>query len=631
MEPQVVKENNQNIYGYAGKILRVDLSTGKSSSQILEETSLKKFLGGATLGIKYLYDEVAPHTQWSDPENRIFLGSGPLNGTRVGGSGCIAIVTKGPLTNGIASSQANGFLGAYLRFAGYDALIVQGAAINWTYIYIHGDKVEFKDASHLIGKSSLEVENILKEELHKNEREVSILSIGVAGENLVKFACPIVDGGHMAAHNGIGAVFGSKKVKAIVIERSVNNIPIKDSQALSNIAKAMLTNVQNDKMGALTLREGTIGMVVMGTASGTVPVKNYTTNVHVIDPDKLNAYSSSNIRSNFNIKPSPCWACTAHHCHNMEITKGKYAGRKFEEPEFEAMSAFSALVGVSDMPLTVLLASETDRLGMDVNETGWVISWVIECFEKKILTINDTDGLAMRWGDGDAIMAMLNKIAYRQGFGNVLAEGVMRASQQVGKESSKLAVYTMKGNTPRSHDHRVVWWELFDTCVSNLGTLEAHQGAPFKLLGLPDKFDKFDPVIISTLVAKAKGAMVFEDSLVACRFNTSAQLDLDCQAINASTGWNMNIEDAMNVGRRAVNLARSFNLLHGIGPELDVPSIRYGSTPLDGQSAGRGVMQYWDTMIRNYYNLMGWDEKTSKPLPETLKQLDLDFVIPRLW
>jgi aldehyde:ferredoxin oxidoreductase len=440
-----------------------------------------------------------------------------------------------------------------------------------------------------------------------------------------------VDRGHMAAHNGIGAVIGSKKLKAIVIERSYNTIPIKDTETIKSTAQMMLANVQADKMGGLTLREGTVGMVLIGTATGTVPVKNYTTNIHIIDPEKLQAYSSPNIRSNFKAKPDPCWACSATHCNKMEMTEGKYAGRKFEEPEFEGMSAFSALVGISDMPLTVLLASEADRLGMDVNETGWVISWTIECFEKKIISTQDTDGLEMRWGSGEAIMSMLNKIAYREGFGNILAEGVMRASQMVGRESSKMAIYTLKGNTPRSHDHRVVWFELFDTCVSNLGTLEAHQQVPFKLLGLPDKFDKFDPIAVSSLVAKGKGAMVFEDSLVACRFNTSAQLDLDCQAVNAATGWNMDVKEAMAIGKRAVNLARAFNLRHGIGPEVDAPSTRYGSTPLDGQLAGQGIMPHWDKMIHNYYNLMGWDEQTSKPLPETLKQLGLDFVIPQLW
>ena len=172
---------------------------------------------------------------------------------------------------------------------------------------------------------------------------------------------------------------------------------------------------------------------------------------------------------------------------------------------------------------------------------------------------------------------------------------------------------------------------MFDTCVSNTGTLEAHQVGPFKLLGLPQVFDRFDPEVVSTTIAKIKGAMLFEDSMVTCRYNTATALDLMCQAINAATGWDMDVEEAMTVGRRAANLARSFNLRHGITADLDAPSVRYGSTPLDGDRAGKGIMPHWDKMISNYYNLMGWDEKTSKPLPETLRRLGIDFVIPQLW
>jgi aldehyde:ferredoxin oxidoreductase len=171
---------------------------------------------------------------------------------------------------------------------------------------------------------------------------------------------------------------------------------------------------------------------------------------------------------------------------------------------------------------------------------------------------------------------------------------------------------------------------MFDTCVSNTGTLETHGIPPYKLLGLPETFDTFDPQAVSTVEAKIKGAMIFEDSLVTCRFRTGTQLDLLCQAVNAATGWDMDFQEAMQVGRRAVNLARAFNLRHGIRAELDAPSLRYGSTPLDGAAAGRGIMPHWDKMLRNYYSLMGWSEQ-GIPLPETLRGLGLDAVVSDLW
>lgn len=632
MEKTTQTSSETKLNGYVGKLLRVDLTVGESTSNNLDEAFLRKYVGGTTLGIKLIYDEVLPGTDWSDPANRIYFGSGPLGGTRIGGSGEIAVVTKGAMTNGMASSQAAGFFGAFLRMCGYDYLILQGAAADWVYLHIYGDgTVQIKDGRHLIGKSTIETEDSLRQELHKGEHEVSILSIGVAGENKVRFACTVSDGGHVAAHNGIGAVMGSKKVKAIVVERGKTPIPLKDPAALSQTAKDILAMVEADKMGSIARKGGTLAFTIGASQGGSMPVKNYTTNIHIIDADKLDAYSSPNIRTNFKAKPNPCWACSSKHCHKMEVPNGKYAGRIFEEPEYEGVAAFSGLVGIDDMAMTILLASEVDRLGIDTNEAGWVIAWVIECFEKKILTTKETDGLEMRWGNGEAIMAMLNKIAYRQGFGDILAEGVMRAAKQVGGQAPYFAVHTLKGNTPRSHDHRVSWFEMFDTCVSNLGTLEAHSGAPYKLLGLPEIYEKFDAEVISAMVAKTKGAMLFEDTVITCRYNTLTRLDLLCQAVNAATGWNMDVQEAMTVGKRAVNIARAFNLRNGIGPELDAPSMRYGSTPLDGNAAGKGIMCNWNKMLSNYYTLMGWDIKTGRPLPETLRLLSLDFVIPQLW
>ncbi len=621
--------SQEKIYGYHGKILRVDLTKGTIKPEQIDEVTLKNHIGGAALGMKYIYDEVPPDLAWSDPANRLYLGAGPLSGTRVGGSGSVAVVSKGAMTEGMASTQANGFFGAFLRFCGYDALILQGAAPEWSYLYIQDGKAELKSAGHLIGKNNYEVDRLIRQELQKGENDLSVLSIGPAGENLVRFACIFVDIGHIASHNGVGAVMGSKKLKAIAVARGKGAIPLKDKEALSEAAKALKDNIMAGKMSAETYAHGTIGGVVMATKGSMAPVRNYTTNVSPISPDKLETYSWDAIQPAF-LEAHPCWGCSANHCHIIKIPQGKYAGWEAEEPEFEALSAFSELVGIDDINTSMALAIEVDRLGIDLNESGWVIAWLMECYEKGLITEKDTDGLEMTWGNGEAIMAMLHKIAGREGFGNVLAEGVMRASRQVGGKAPEMAVYTMKGNTPRSHDHRTMWMEMFDTCVSNTGTLEAHSAAPYALLGIAQPFDTYDPELVSTNIAKIKGAMIFEDSMVTCRFNTNTALDLMCKAVNAATGWNMDFTDAMKAGRRAVNLARAFNLRAGIPPELDEPSPRYGSTPADGMAVGRGILPHWDEMRRNYYKNMGWDENTGAPLPETLKELGLDFVIPQL-
>ena len=616
------------IPGYAGQILRIDLTARSFATESLPESKLRKYMGGATLGIRFIFDEVPDGTEWNAPQNRLFLGSGPLGGTRIGGSGGTAVVTKGALTGGIASSQANGFFGAFLKFAGYDAIILQGIAPDWSYIYIGNNGVEIRPASHLLGKTTFETESVIRQELGKTGREVSVLSIGPAGENLVRFACIVGDEGHVAAHNGVGAVMGSKKIKAIVVKRSQNRFCVKDEPAIAAIAKQLVANALVNKPAPYI--EGTVGGVLMGTANGSLAIKNYTTSINTMAPPVLETYSYKNIRDRFEASQTPCWACSARHCHRMKIKTGKYADRTVEEPEYEGVAAFSSLVGIDDITTTVVLTNEVDRLGMDINETGWVISWLLECYEKHLITKDDTCGLEMTWGNADSIMEMMNRIARRDGFGNLLAEGVMRAAQKVGPKSQVLAIHTKKGNTPRTHDHRAMWIEMFDTCVSNMGTIEAHLSAPLKQLGLPEYYNPFDPMAVSTVDAKIKGAMIFEDSMVTCRFNTATNLELICRAVNAATGWDTNIEEAMNVGRRAVNLARVFNLRQGIKAEWDAPSMRYGSTPLDGVAAGIGILPHWDRMLRNYYHLMGWDENTGCPLPDTLKVLGLEDIIALL-
>jgi aldehyde:ferredoxin oxidoreductase len=619
------------IFGYAGNILHGDLTAGSFTGQPLGAELLRKYVGGSVLGIKLIYDEVPPGVKWSDPENRLFIGSGPLGGTEVGGSGSVCVVTKGPLTEGMGSTQANGTFGTYLRLNGYDAVILHGACSRWSYLYIHDGIAELKEAEHLTGKTTWDVEDLVRGELGKSLREISVLSIGPAGEHLVRFACIHVDFGHIAAHNGVGAVMGSKKIKAIVVSRGHSAVPLKDKTALRTAAKKVL-DFSTATFGPVR-EQGTLPGVVMGFTHSEAPVKNYTRNYYPIAKDVLASYSPDRVLSKFGGKKKlyPCWACSAKHCRRMVIPEGKYKGLVFEEPEAEGIHEFSATVGIEDVNMTMVLNHEVDMLGFDVNEAGYLMGLVMECYEKGALTARDTDGLDMTWGNGEAILELLRRTAFREGFGDVLAEGIMRAARAIGGDAPKFAVHTMKGNTPRGHDHRTIWYELFETCVSNLGTLESHRSAPFKLFGVDPEYDKFDPIMVSTVNATVKGAMVFEDSLVTCRWNTGTALDLLCEAVNAATGWDMDIPEAMAVGRRGVNLARAFNLRHGIKAGLDLPSERYGSTLADGPHAGRGIMQHWNEMVLNYYRLMGWDEQTSRPLPETLRDLGLEHVIPDIW
>ena len=236
----------------------------------------------------------------------------------------------------------------------------------------------------------------------------------------------------------------------------------------------------------------------------------------------------------------------------------------------------------------------------------------------------------MNWGDGEAVLKMLKKMAYRDGCGDLLAEGVKRASEKIGGEAGNCAVYTMKGASPRTHDHRANWPELIDTCLSNTGTIEVTGGAPKpEELGLEPVKNPSDPVEVAGMNAKLNGKGQFLDSLPLCRF-CMMDFKSPIEALNIITGWDMDIAEAVDAGRRVVNQFRAFNFRHGLTKEMEAPSVRYGSTPTDGPAEGKAIMPQWDALRRNYYEQMGWDPETGKPLPETLKNLGLDDLIPGL-
>jgi aldehyde:ferredoxin oxidoreductase len=604
-------------FGYVGKILRVDLSQRTTSVEDLDEETLKKWVGGVGLGAKYLMDEVPPGVEWSSPDNRLILTSGPLAGSGVFGAATFTVTSKGPMTNLAGASQANGFFGAYLKFSGFDGIIFQGAAPDLTYLLIRDGRAELRDARHLAGNDAWEVEDRLREELGAGERDVSIYTTGPAGENGVRYSAIVGDRGHVAAHNGLGAVMGSKKLKAIVAYNGERNFGIHDPTELRKTNRESFEFVKT--FGAI-YEWGTGGGFSALYGVGALPVKNYTTNIYPEHESMNGQY----MRTQFEIRPAPCYKCAMAHVKEVTVTEGPYQGFVGEEPEYEQLAAWGPVIGNTDLGSAVMLTREVDRLGMDCNEASWCVGWAMECFEKEVFTTQETDGLELRWGNVEAAKELLNRIAGRQGYlGNLLAEGVMRASREVGGEAADWAVYAQKGASPRGHDHRGRWAELFDTCLSNTGTIEASWGGIHpQLVDLPEVTDPFAHEEVSTLNAQFNGIRQFDDCLGTCRIACpNPKLVLEC--LNAVTGWNWTLDDAFTVGRRVVNLLRVFNFAHGLKVEEERPSKRYGSVPVDGPAQGKDIMAEWPSMVANYYRRMGWHEETGRPLPKTLEELGL--------
>ena len=609
--------------GYAGKILRVNLSEEKIWTEDLDEATVRKWVGGVGLGAKYLYEEVPAEVKWSDPQNRLIWTTGPLAGTDVAGAAMINIMAKGPMTNLAGSSQANGFFGAYLKFSGFDGIVFQGKSPRLVYVTIKDGKAAIHDARHLTGKDVGETERLIRSDLGVKKMNVSIFGIGPAGENLIRCACIMGDAGHAAGHNGIGAVMGSKNLKAVVAYRSRPAFSVYDPVSLKQKAKE-LVDFAKTRGGGTIYKWGTGGTLSNTYNLGALPVKNYTTNLYP-EHEKMNGRY---MRTHFKIRSRPCYKCAIAHVKEVTVTEGPYKGFVGEEPEYEQIAAWGPQIGNTDLGAVVMLANEVDRLGMDCNESGWAIGWAMECFEKGVFTKKETDGIDLTWGNVEAVKILLNRIAQREGYlGNLLADGVMRASRKVGGEAADWAIYGQKGSAPRGHDHRARWSELFDTCLTNTSTLESTwAGFHPELVDMEPLEDLFSHEEISTFSAKYNGIRQFDDCVAICRLASPApKMILEC--FNSATGWNWVLEDAFTLGKRIVNLLRVFNLKHGLSKEMERPSARYGSIPVDGPNKGVNIMEKWDWMVENYYTLMGWDAQTGVPLPETLKNLDLKELI----
>lgn len=611
---------------YTGRILRVDLTKGEISEEQFDPEYLRKFVGGTGLGVKILYDEVPPGVEPFDPENRLIFASGPLGGTRAPGSGTYAVVTRGPLTNLLTATHANGFFGARLRFAGYDAIVVQGASPKWVYLWVHDGTAELCDASHLVGKDTYETEDLLKEEL--GEPKLSVACIGPSGENLVKFAGICGDKGHIASTNGPGAVMGSKKLKAIAVHGKME-VPIKDEEKVKELAKEWFESAKQSPLGSVVYSLGTLGYFSAAAEMGWLPVRNLTTNLFPEHPK----FNGDYIRQTFKLRPRPCYACPMAHCHIVTVTEGPYKGFEGEEPEYEDMAAWSSLVGITDPGAAVMLTNVNDRLGMDVKEGGWVVSLAMECYEKGLITKEDLDGLELVWGDPEAVKALLHKIAHREGFGDVLAEGVMRAAEKIGGEAPNFAVYTKKGIGPHTHDPRGMWGILFAQSVSDMGSFEGlvPDLMPDPDIGYPEPLPPFSVEGVPKGLSKGAPKSQFNDTLGVCMFLLGARLQIITDTLSAATGWDFTPEEALEVGRRIVNLQRAFNVRHGLSPEQDIISPRLAQAPVDGPAKGVSIAPSYDQMVRDYYKHMGWDEETSKPLPETLEKLGLSYVAQELW
>lgn len=593
---------------------------------------MRDWLGGAGLGALILYRETASrggrgNVSWDHPDNRLVLATGPLAGLPVWGTGALTVATIGAMTNGPTSTQANGFFGTNLKYCGYDAIVVQGQSKDWVYLYINDDVVDLRDATFLLGQDTWQTQDALTRALGLSGHQLSVYTSGVAGERLVRFAAIHGDYGHVASKNGCGAVMGKKKLKAVAIVKGTRALRAADYRGVIQAADDIAHDLQTDPSAKSLYQYGTLPGVVNLGKMGVLPIKNYTTNVPY---DDLSNWEAPKLREGFDHRGHQCNACGMHHCHMQVIRGGAHKGAIVDEPEYEGWSGAGWTIGATDQEGVSWLNTQIDRACVDVNEFGWLCGWVMECQERGLITRKQL-GFELKWGDIEGANRLLQMIVKREGFGDVLAEGVKVAAERLGGAAQEAAIYTVQGASPRGHDHRGRWDEMLDTCTGSTGTLESGVPVHVAELGLPTRINPFNGEEVATQVAGIRGRRHFEDSLGICIFTGRTRLENLCRALGAATGWHYTVDEAMRFGQRTAALFRVVRLRCGIGVDKERPSVRYGSTPHDGPAKGQAVGEQWETMVDTWYRKVGYDRNTGQPLPQTLKTLGLDWLVADLW
>ena len=597
---------------YAGKILRINLTTGEIRKEDLPENLARKFIGGRGLASKILFDELDPKVDPLSPDNKIIFATGPLTGTPAPTGGRYMVVTKGPLTGTIASSNSGGFWGAELKMAGYDMIIVEGKAEKPVYISIMEDDVKIKDASHLWGLNTHETTDKLLEEF--GDEKAKVACIGPAGENLVKFACVINDKHRAAGRTGVGAVMGSKNLKAIVV-RGKKSVKVADKDMFLSTVKTKIEKLRKDPITGEGLPKlGTKVLDNIINQNGLYPTRNFQTGVF---EGTSEVSGEALVEKGYLVKNKPCFGCPIA-CGR--VTKLP-SGREGEGPEYETGWAFGACCGVNDLIAITEANFLCNELGLDTISTGVTIACAMELFEKGYIPKEDLkNGPELRFGSSEAIVYYTEKIAHREGFGDKLAEGSYRLAKMYGHPELSMSV---KGQELPAYDPRGAQGHALEYATSNRGGchVRGYMISP-EILGVPEKLEPQKTEGKAMWVKNFQDLTAIIDSAGLCLFSSFAlgaedYLDL----VNSDTGFNYTLEELMKCGERIWNLERLFNLKAGVSPSEDKLPDRFLKEPMpDGPN--KGAIVKLDELLKDYYKVRGWSED-GVPTEEKLKELEL--------
>jgi aldehyde:ferredoxin oxidoreductase len=624
--------------GYAGKILFVDLSEGSIEEKTLPEETYRQFIGGYGLGIRILYERMKPGADPLGPDNILGFVTGALTATSVPGSGRYGVVTKSPLTGAWCESNGGGTLGPELKTAGYDGVFFRGISPKPVYLLIWEGKSTLMDASGLWGRDTYETDNTIREEC--GNLKIKTASIGPAGEMQSLLAGIVSEKGRIAARGGVGAVMGSKRLKALAVAGGAQTIAVSDPKKLKEVEARYLAVIKSSEFANGLTAAGTGGALSFLVSIGDSPVRNWRTSGTESMPTAGNLDSGN--MDKYKKGAYACRACPIRCGAIIEQKNGPFAiCDEMHRPEYESLVALGSLL-VNDNLESVIKANDIcNRYGIDTISTGTAIAFAMECYENSLITKEDTDGLELTWGNADAVVALTEKIAGREGFGAVLADGPAKAAERIGKGSEKYAM-AIRGKGMPFHDPRMspaggtAFIADANPChhMNSQITGMLENGVPIgndpalqvSKLDVFADFDKKGPMY-------SMGAAYHQllDSAGMCALYTVNTPPPELAELIAHvTGWDFGWEEALKAGRRILTLRQAFNAREGLSPDrIDLPE-RIKTEPL---KSGENTLPKIDfkALREGYFTAMEWDPTTGVPSRQALADLGLEALTEDLF
>jgi len=595
--------------GYMHRMLFIDLSTGVISYESADGEVCRDFLGGYGMGARILFTRQKPGVNPLGPDNMLGFITGPFTGTSVPGGSRYVVVSKSPLTGGWGDANSGGDFGPYLKFSGYDAAFFTGISKKPVYLYIREGQAELRDASHIWGKDTYQTEETLQNELGK---EVRIACIGPAGENLSLISCIINNKGRAAGRSGLGAVMGSKKLKAVVVYGK-EQVPVADKEKIDVLRKECLPKLRTNKLADKLRTYGTFGGTMSSLALRGVPTKNWG-GIGSRDFPKAEAYEPELIEYQEN--RYGCWHCPIACGGHMKVGVEYPYAAGTHKPEYETAAAFGTMCLNPNLESLIMVNDICNRYGLDTISAGATVAFAVECYENGIISEEDTDGIELKWGNHQAVVAVTEKLAKREGIGAFLADGTKEAAERIGKNSKQYAMH-IGGQEVPYHDPKT----------------EPQFAVSYKIDATPARHTQAG--VDSGVGQEQKDRNIFcqaYNSAGLCMwFNVLFGKEVISEFMSAVTGHPYDVALMLEVGERVSNIRQAFNIREGLNSlEREVPG-RVVGTPQQSEGPAAGKTVDLDTWVTEYLKAMDWDLDTGKPSRQKLEQLGMDDVAAALY